>query len=168
MSKGYGIVFIICSHLYFLCVVVLKVFFTQLLNTNGFQTIVFIFIVISPTFRPIYPPAFFRCLSNLGTFTELRTTSFIESTGVACSDSINKSIWSIDKTQTGTATAGQSLTGSNGNEDILYIPQSSRIRTHHQVECLTHDAPLERSYLSAGDTISMFLALPIGWERNKS
>ena len=33
--------------------------------------------------------AFFRCLSNPGTFTELRTTSFIESTGVACSDSVS-------------------------------------------------------------------------------
>ena len=40
-------------------------------------------------FRPICPPAFFRCLSNLETFTELRTTSFIEFTGVACSDSVS-------------------------------------------------------------------------------
>ena len=53
-----------------------------------FRTIVFIFIVISITFRPICPPAFFWCLSNSGTFTELRTTSFIETTGVACSDSV--------------------------------------------------------------------------------
>ena len=56
---------------------------------KGFRTIVFIFIVISTKFWPICPPAFFRCLSNLGTFTELRTTSFIESTGVACSDSVS-------------------------------------------------------------------------------
>ena len=41
------------------------------------------------SFHPVCPPAFFRCLSNSGTFTELRTTSFIESTGVACSDSIS-------------------------------------------------------------------------------
>ena len=54
-----------------------------------FRTIVFIFIVISTTFRPICPPAFFRCLSNSGTFTELRTTSFIETTGVACSNSVS-------------------------------------------------------------------------------
>ena len=47
-----------------------------------FRTIVFIFIVISTTFRPICSPAFFRCLSNSGTFTELRTTSFIETTVV--------------------------------------------------------------------------------------
>ena len=53
-----------------------------------FRTIVFIFIVISTTFRPICPPAFFRCLSNSGTFMALWTTSFIETTGVACSDSV--------------------------------------------------------------------------------
>ena len=56
---------------------------------KDFRTIVFIFIVISTMFRSIYPPAFFRCLSNSGTFTELRATSFIESTGVVCSDSVS-------------------------------------------------------------------------------
>ena len=40
------------------------------------------YIVISSTFRPICPLAFFRCLSNSGTFMEIRTTSFIESTEV--------------------------------------------------------------------------------------
>ena len=55
---------------------------------KGFPITVFIFIVISTTFRPICPPVVFWCLSNSGTFTELRTTSFIESTGVACSDSV--------------------------------------------------------------------------------
>ena len=53
-----------------------------------FRTIIFIFIVISTTFRPICPQAFFRCLLNSGINTELRTTSFIEFTGVACSDSV--------------------------------------------------------------------------------
>ena len=56
---------------------------------KGFQTIVFIFIVIYTMFQLICPPAFFRCLSNSGTFIELQTTSFIESTGVACSDSVS-------------------------------------------------------------------------------
>ena len=55
---------------------------------KGFGNIVSIFIVISTTFWPICPPGFFRCLSNLGTYTELWTTSFIESMGVACSNSI--------------------------------------------------------------------------------
>ena len=55
---------------------------------KGFRTIVFIFIVISTTFRPICPPAF-RCLSNSGAFKELQSTSFIESKGVTCSDSVS-------------------------------------------------------------------------------
>ena len=57
---------------------------------KGFRTIVFIFIIISTAFRPICPPAFFRCLSNTGTCTELQTTFFIESTGVACYDSVSQ------------------------------------------------------------------------------
>ena len=56
---------------------------------KDFQTIVFIFIVISTMFRPICPLTFFRCLSNLGTFTELQTTSFIKSTGFDCSYSVS-------------------------------------------------------------------------------
>ena len=63
----------------------LRVFFI----IKGFWTIVFIFIVISTMFRPIRPLAFFRCLSNSGTYTELRITSFIESTRVTCSDSVS-------------------------------------------------------------------------------
>ena len=67
---------------------------------KGFRTIVFIFIVIviSTTFRLICPPAFYRCLSNSGTFTELRTTSFIETTEVTCSDFVSHNrvqVWSI-------------------------------------------------------------------------
>ena len=54
---------------------------------KDFQTITFI--VISITFQPICPLAFFRCLSNSGTFTELRTTPSIDSTGVARSDSVS-------------------------------------------------------------------------------
>ena len=56
---------------------------------NGFWTTAFIFIVICTTFRPICPPGFFGYLSNSGTYTELRTMSFIESMGAACSDSVN-------------------------------------------------------------------------------
>ena len=37
----------------------------------------------------VYSPAFFRCLLDSGAYMELRTTSFIESTSVACSDSVN-------------------------------------------------------------------------------
>ena len=56
---------------------------------KGFWTIVFIFIVISTKLQLICPPALFRCLSNSGTYMGLQTTFFIESTGVACSDSVS-------------------------------------------------------------------------------
>ena len=56
---------------------------------NVFRTVVFIFIVISTTFRLICPPAFFVCLSNSETYTEHRNTASIESTGVACSDLVS-------------------------------------------------------------------------------
>ena len=52
--------------------------FSEIFNIfiiKGFQTIVFIFIVISTMFWMICPPAFFRCLLNSGTFTELWTMS---------------------------------------------------------------------------------------------
>ena len=55
----------------------------------GFRTIASIFILISTTFPPIYPPAFFGCMSNSETYMELRTTSFIESMGVTCSDFVS-------------------------------------------------------------------------------
>ena len=56
---------------------------------KGFRTIVLIIIVISTTFRLICLPSFFRCWSNSGTYTKLRTTSFIESKGVASSVSVS-------------------------------------------------------------------------------
>ena len=39
---------------------------------------------------------------------------------------LNSSIWPIDGALTGTSTAGQSELGSNGNEDVFHIPQTSK------------------------------------------
>ena len=36
-------------------------------------------------------------------------------------------IWPLDRTQLSATTPWQSGTGSNGNEEVLYIPQSSSI-----------------------------------------
>ena len=71
--------------LYLYYTVLLFICIKLLFIIKGFRAIVFIFIVISTTFRPICPPAFFRSLSNSGTYTELQKLSLIESTGVACS-----------------------------------------------------------------------------------
>ena len=38
----------------------------------------------------------------------------------------NSSILPIDKTLSSATTSGQSGPGSNGNEEVLHIPQSSR------------------------------------------
>ena len=54
---------------------------------KGFRTTVFIFIVISTTFSIDMSSSLFQVFVE--TYTELRTTSFIESTGVACSDSVS-------------------------------------------------------------------------------
>ena len=61
----------------------------MILIIKGFSIIVFIFIVISTTFRPIYPPAFFRWCRIRGPSRNFETTSFIEPTGIACFDSVN-------------------------------------------------------------------------------
>ena len=60
---------------------------------KGFWTIVFIFIVISTMLRPLCPPTFFRCLSNSGTYMELQTTSFIESTDYISFGSFQLVLW---------------------------------------------------------------------------
>ena len=46
------------------------------------------------------------------------------------------SIWLIDRTQSGATTPGQSGAGSNGNERVLCIFQSSSITVTSQSDCL--------------------------------
>ena len=48
----------------------------------------------------------------------------------------NSSIWAIDKTLSGATTPGQSGPGSNGNEGVLHIPQSSNITEVSASDCL--------------------------------
>ena len=42
---------------------------------------------------------------------------------------LNSSIWNIDGTKTSTTTLSQSGPESNGNEEVLHIPQSLRTET---------------------------------------
>ena len=46
------------------------------------------------------------------------------------------SIWPIDKTLSGATTPGQSGLGSDGNEEVLHIPQSSSIIETSPSDCL--------------------------------
>ena len=48
----------------------------------------------------------------------------------------NSSIWPIDRTLSGATTPGQSQLGSDGNEGILRIPQSSSITEVSPSDCL--------------------------------
>ena len=46
----------------------------------------------------------------------------------------NSSIWPIDSTQSGTTTPGQSEPGSDGNKEVLRIPQTpALLEPHHQI-----------------------------------
>ena len=80
MKQGFGLDECICQKYYVTGLVRGSV---STMSKRYIYACVCVFIVISITFQPICPPAF-RCLSNSGTFTELRTTSFIESMGVTC------------------------------------------------------------------------------------
>ena len=48
----------------------------------------------------------------------------------------NSSIWPIDRTLSGTTTQGLSGPGSDGNEGVLCIPQSSSITEASPSDCL--------------------------------
>ena len=48
----------------------------------------------------------------------------------------NSSSWPIDKTLSGAITLGQSGPGNDGNEEVLYIPQSSSISGASPSDCL--------------------------------
>ena len=49
------------------------------------------------------------------------------------------SIWPIDKTLSVTTTLGQCGPGSDGNEGVLFIPQSSTITGNLLLDCLVCD-----------------------------
>ena len=62
----------------------------------------------------------------------------------------NSSIWSIDGTLSGATTPGQSESGSDGNERILCIPQSSSIVEASPADCLLSYP----GHLSVGDGLT--------------
>ena len=64
---------------------------------------------------------------------------------------LNSCILPIDRTLSNATTLGQSGTGSNGNEGVLCIPQSSSITGTSPPDCLVSylGHSLEESYPSA-------------------
>ena len=81
-----------------------------------------------------------------------QTIQFIISTQFQCKNSSisNKSI-SIDRILSGATTLGQSAPGSDGNEEVLRIPRSSRITETSRSNCLVSNLGylLGESYPSA-------------------
>ena len=82
----------------------------------------------------------------------------------------NISIWPIDNTLSGVTTPGQSEPGSNGNEGVLYISQSSKIRDMWS-DCLVS----YREYLMRGggqsypseEMHSVYFIAPADWAGRK-
>ena len=77
------------------------------------------------------------------------------------------SIQPIDRTLSGTTIPGQSGTGSNGNEGVLRVPQSSSITVASPSGCLvlyqdTRWGGVGRFYLSA-EVQSVYSTAPADW-----
>ena len=76
----------------------------------------------------------------------------------------NSSIWPIDRTLSGATTLGQSGPGSNDNEGVLCILQSSSITGVSQSDCLMSGHLLRGSYLSA-EMLAVYSTAPTNWVR---
>ena len=76
------------------------------------------------------------------------------------------SIWPIDRALSGVTTPGQSEPGSDGNEEVLRIPQSSRITRTSLSDCLVSIQDIHvagwGSYLSA-EIQSVYSTTPANW-----
>ena len=76
----------------------------------------------------------------------------------------NSSIWSIDRILSGVTPLGQSRRGSNGNEQVLHIPQSSSISGASPSDFLMKypEHLLGESYSSAAIQ-SVYSTAPTDW-----
>ena len=74
------------------------------------------------------------------------------------------SIWPIDRTRSDPATLGQSGPGSDGNEEVIRISQSSSITETSLLDCLVsyQRHSLRRSYPSA-ERQSVYSTAPADW-----
>ena len=77
------------------------------------------------------------------------------------------SIWPIDKTLSSATTSGQSGPGSNGNEGVLYIPQSSSIIGISLSDCLVPypEHSLGRGSYPSAEKQLMYSTAPADWAK---
>ena len=73
-------------------------------------------------------------------------------------------MWPIEGSLTGTTTLCQSGTGSNGNDGVLYIPQSSRTGAHIQMQfkIIFRTLVARKSYPST-EMESVYSKAPTDW-----
>ena len=75
------------------------------------------------------------------------------------------SVWPIDRTLSGATTPGQSETGSDGNEGVLHIPQSSSI-TGASSDCLvSYPRHSLKVFYPSAEMYSVYFTAPADWER---
>ena len=77
---------------------------------------------------------------------------------------LNSSIWAIDRTLSGDTTPGQNGPGSDGDVEVLRIPQSSSITKASPSDCLVSypDHSLGESYPFA-EIQSVYSTAPADW-----
>ena len=77
----------------------------------------------------------------------------------------NSSIWSIDRTLSCATTPGQNEPGRDGNEGVLYIPQSSSITGALPSDCLVSylEYSLGKFYSCPWEIESVYSTAPADW-----
>ena len=78
----------------------------------------------------------------------------------------NSYILPIDRTLSGATTLGQSEPGSDGNEEVLHIPQSSSITGASLSDCLVlHPGHSLGEFYSSAEIQSVYFTAPADWAR---
>ena len=86
--------------------------------------------------------------------TPLRSRTEALSSDVICHAQDTSSTWSIHGTLIGTNAPGQSGPGSNGNEGVLYIPQSPGLEPHNCCQTMYTSSIWPQSGLGKGSSTS--------------
>ena len=73
----------------------------------------------------------------------------------------NSSIWPIDRTLSDATTQGQNGPGSNGNEGVLCLPQSSSITEASPLDCLV--SYLEHLLGESAEMQLVYSSGPVDW-----
>ena len=75
------------------------------------------------------------------------------------------SIWPIDKTLSSATTLGKSVSGSDGNEGVLLIPQRSSITVTSQSDCLVSYLGDLLEFYPSAENESVYSIVPADWAK---